>query len=152
MLLLFLRNFLWVIERFRVAYGTANVNLYHVTVSWTFLYFYKKLSSFTFFSSIRIALHCFYLFMFYFEKFSTWVCRLPKCIIEDFFRSRTLRKYFHFSLLVLLLQITCHIVSRCIHTGKVTKNTSTIKKNKTTVLLCVADAALFSRQPFSADT
>ena len=28
-------------------------------------------SSFTFFSSIRNALDCFYLFMFYFEKFST---------------------------------------------------------------------------------
>ena len=31
--------------------------------------------------------------------------------IEDFFRRSTLRKYFHFSLLALLLQITCHMLA-----------------------------------------
>ena len=29
------------------------------------------------FLSIRIVLSCFYLLIFYFEKFSTWICRLP---------------------------------------------------------------------------
>ena len=29
------------------------------------------------FLSIRIVLNCFYLLIFYFEKFSTWICRLP---------------------------------------------------------------------------
>ena len=31
--------------------------------------------------------------------------------IEDFFRRSTLRKYFHFSLFALLLQITCHMLA-----------------------------------------
>ena len=32
------------------------------------------------FSSIRIVLSCFYLHIFYFEKFSTWIWRLPSAV------------------------------------------------------------------------
>ena len=57
------------------------MNLYHVTkFSRYFLFtvycFYTKISSFTSALSIRIALDCFYLLIFYSEKFSTDVCRL----------------------------------------------------------------------------
>ena len=40
-------------------------------------YFYTLISSFTHFLSIKIVLSCFYLLSFYFEKFSTWIWRLP---------------------------------------------------------------------------
>ena len=61
---------------------TANVNLYHVTkfspyFSFTVYCFYTKISSFMPVLSKRIVLDCFYLLIFYFEKFSTDVCRLP---------------------------------------------------------------------------
>ena len=42
--------------------------------------FYTKISSFMPALSIRIALDCFYLLIFYFEKFSTDVCRLPYAV------------------------------------------------------------------------
>ena len=35
------------------------------------------MNSFTQFLSVRIVLSCFYLLIFYFEKFSTWIWRLP---------------------------------------------------------------------------
>ena len=61
---------------------TANVNLYHVTkfspyFSFTVYCFYTKISSFMPVLSKRIVLDCFYLLIFYFEKFSTDVCHLP---------------------------------------------------------------------------
>ena len=63
----------------------ANVILYHVTkfspyFSFTVYCFYTKISSFTPALSIRIALDCFYLLIFYCEKFSTDVCRLPYAV------------------------------------------------------------------------
>ena len=42
--------------------------------------FYSKISSFMPALSIRIALDCFYLLIFYSEKFSTDVCRLPYAV------------------------------------------------------------------------
>ena len=42
--------------------------------------FYTKISSFMPALSIRIALDCFYLLIFYSEKFSTDVCRLPYAV------------------------------------------------------------------------
>ena len=61
---------------------TANVNLYHVTkfipyFSFTVYCFYTKIDRFMPVLSKRIVLDCFYLLIFYFEKFSTAVCRLP---------------------------------------------------------------------------
>ena len=61
------------------------MNLYHVTkfspyFSFTVYCFYTKISSFTPALSIRIALDCFYLLIFYSEKFSTDVCRLPYAV------------------------------------------------------------------------
>ena len=58
------------------------MNLYHVTkfspyFSFTVYCFYTKISSFMPVLSKRIVLDCFYLLIFYFEKFSTDVCRLP---------------------------------------------------------------------------
>ena len=68
-------------ERLRFTF-TANVNLYHVTkfspyFSFTVYCFYTKISSFMPVFSTRIVLDCFYLLIFYFEKFSTEVCRMP---------------------------------------------------------------------------
>ena len=81
-LLLFLRNFLQIIGRFRVAYGTANVHLYHVTVSLTFLYFYKKNKYFYVFfihkNCFRLLLSAHVLFLRSFQLESA-VGRLPKC-------------------------------------------------------------------------
>ena len=56
----------------------ANVNLYHVTkfspyFLFTFYFFDTKISSFMPVFSIRIILDCFYLLIFYSEKFSTWI-------------------------------------------------------------------------------
>ena len=61
------------------------MNLYHVTkfspyFSFTVYCFYTKISSFTPALSIRIALDCFYRLIFYCEKFSTDVCRLPYAV------------------------------------------------------------------------
>ena len=61
------------------------MNLYHVTkfspyFSFTVYCFYTKIRSFTPALSIRIALDCFYLLIFYSEKFSTDVCRLPYAV------------------------------------------------------------------------
>ena len=61
------------------------MNLYHVTkfspyFSFTVYCFYTKISSFMPVLSIRIALDCFYLLIFYSEKFSTAVCRLPYAV------------------------------------------------------------------------
>ena len=58
------------------------MNLYHVTkfspyFSFNVYCFYTKISSFMPVLSKRIVLDCFYLLIFYFEKFSTDVCRLP---------------------------------------------------------------------------
>ena len=58
------------------------MNLYHVTrffpyFSFTVYCFYTKISSFMPVLSTRIVLDCFYLLIFYSEKFSTDVCRLP---------------------------------------------------------------------------
>ena len=58
------------------------MNLYHVTkfspyFSCTVHCLYTRISSFMPVLSIRIVLDCFYLLIFYFEKFSTHVCRLP---------------------------------------------------------------------------
>ena len=56
--------------------------MYHVTkfspyFSFTVYCLYTKISSFMPVLSIRIVLDCCYLLIFYFEKFSTHVCRLP---------------------------------------------------------------------------
>ena len=64
---------------------TANVNLYHVTkfppyFSFTVYCFYTKISRFMLVLSTRIVLDCFYLLIFYFEKFSTDVYRLPYAV------------------------------------------------------------------------
>ena len=61
---------------------TADVNLYHVTkfspyFPFTLYYFYTKRSSFIPVLTIWIFRDCFYLLIFYSEKFSTWVWRLP---------------------------------------------------------------------------
>ena len=61
---------------------TANMNLYHLTkfsldLSFTVFYLYTIISGFTPVLSIRIVLDSFYLPIFYSEKFSTWICRLP---------------------------------------------------------------------------
>ena len=61
---------------------TADVNLYHLTkfspyFSFTLYCFYTKISSFMPVSTIGIVRDCFYLLIFYSEKFSTWVWRLP---------------------------------------------------------------------------
>ena len=61
---------------------TANVNLYHLTkfspnLPFTVYYLYTKISGFTPVLSIRIVLDSFYLLIFYSEKFSTLICRLP---------------------------------------------------------------------------
>ena len=58
------------------------MNLYHVTkfspyFSFTVYCFYTKIGKFIPVLSKRIVLDCFYLLIFYFEKFSTDVCRLP---------------------------------------------------------------------------
>ena len=61
---------------------TADVNLYHVTMfspyfPFTFYYLYTKRSSFIPVLTIWIFRDCFYLLIFYSEKFSTWIWRLP---------------------------------------------------------------------------
>ena len=61
------------------------MNLYHMTkfsayFSFTGYCFYTKISSFMLALSIRIALDCFKLLIFYSEKFSTDVCRLPYAV------------------------------------------------------------------------
>ena len=61
---------------------TADVDLFHMTKFSTYfpftLYcFYTKRSSFMPVLTIGIVWGCFYLLMFYSEKFSTWVWRLP---------------------------------------------------------------------------
>ena len=55
---------------------TANANLYHVTKFILYLspsvhYFHSHISSFTQFFMHKNCLSCFYLLIFYFEKFST---------------------------------------------------------------------------------
>ena len=65
---------------------TANVNLYHLTkfspnLPCTVYYLYTKISAFTPVLSIRIVLDSFYLLIFYSEKFSTLICRLPFAVI-----------------------------------------------------------------------
>ena len=60
----------------------ANVNLYHVTkfspyFLFTFYFLYTKISSFMPVFSIRIILDCFYLLIFYSEKFSIWIWCVP---------------------------------------------------------------------------
>ena len=61
------------------------MNLYHVTkfspcFSFTVYCFYTKISSFMPVLSTRIVLDCFYLLIFYSEKFSTDDCRLPYAV------------------------------------------------------------------------
>ena len=61
------------------------MNLYHVTkfspcFSFTVYCFYTKINSFMTVLSTRIVLDCFYLLIFYSEKFSTDVCRLPYAV------------------------------------------------------------------------
>ena len=61
---------------------TANANLYHLTkfspeLSPTDYYFYTKISRFTPALSKKIILDSIYLLIFYFDKFSTWIWRLP---------------------------------------------------------------------------
>ena len=63
------------------------MNLYHVTkfplyLSFTVHYSYKKVNRFTPILSIRIALTSFYLLISHFENFSTWISRLPRCLIS----------------------------------------------------------------------
>ena len=58
------------------------MNLYHVTkfspyFPFTLYCFYTKISSFMPVLTIGIVRDCFYLLIFYSEKFSTWVWRLP---------------------------------------------------------------------------
>ena len=72
------------IERLRFTF-TPNVNLYYVTkfspyFSFTVYCFYTKMSSFMPVLSTRIVLDCFYLLIFYSEKFSTDVCHLPYAV------------------------------------------------------------------------
>ena len=67
---------------FHVYSKTADVNLYHVTkfspyFPFTLYCFYTKISSFMPVLTIGIVRDCFYLLIFYSEKFSTWVWRLP---------------------------------------------------------------------------
>ena len=57
------------------------MNLYHITkfslyLSLTVFLLLQNITSFTIFSSTRVVLGYFYLPIFYFEKFSTCVCRL----------------------------------------------------------------------------
>ena len=61
------------------------MDLYHVTkfspyFSFTVYCFYTKISSLRPVLSTRIVLDCFYLLIFYSEKFSTDVCRLPYAV------------------------------------------------------------------------
>ena len=78
-----MQNLGWVIGEIKNhVYGKRQRNLYHVTkfsvfLSFTFHYFYTKISWFTGVLSVRFVLGCFYLLIFYFEKFSTWIWRLP---------------------------------------------------------------------------
>ena len=59
------------------------MNLYHVTkfsplkLSLIVYYFYTKITSFTQALSKEIVLSSFYLLIFYFDRFSTWIWRLP---------------------------------------------------------------------------
>ena len=60
---------------------TANENSYHLIkfslyLSFTVHYLYKKVSCFLPVLYIRIVLSCFYLLIFYFEKFSSWIWHL----------------------------------------------------------------------------
>ena len=60
---------------------TANENLYHLIkfslyLSFTVHYLYKEVSCFLPVLYIRIVLSCFYLLIFYFEKFSSWIWHL----------------------------------------------------------------------------
>ena len=50
--------------------------------------------------------------------------------IEDFFQRRTLRKYFHFSLLALLLQITCHMLASAAIPARSQKTLVRLRKKK----------------------
>ena len=50
--------------------------------------------------------------------------------IEDFFQRRTLRKYFHFSLLALLLQITCHMLAGASIPARSQKTLVRLRKKK----------------------
>ena len=61
------------------------MNLYLVTksspyFSFTVYCFYTKITSLMSVLSTRIVLDCFYLLIFYSEKFSTDVCRLPYAV------------------------------------------------------------------------
>ena len=74
-------SFAVVCVKIHVLRQTADVNLYHVTKFSTYspfiLYcFYTKISSFMPDITIGIVWDCFYLLIFYSEKFSTWVWRL----------------------------------------------------------------------------
>ena len=76
-------NLGWVIGEIKNhVYGKRQRNLYHVTKFYVFLsftvhYFCTKISRFSRVLSIRFVLGCFYLLIFYFEKFSTSIWRLP---------------------------------------------------------------------------
>ena len=64
------------------------MNLYHVTkfppyFPFTLYCFYTKISSFMPVLTIGIVRDCFYLLIFYSEKFSTWVWRLPFAVIVN---------------------------------------------------------------------
>ena len=63
-------------------------NLYHVTkfstyFPFTLCWFYTKISSFMPVLTIGVVRDCFYLLIFYSEKFSTWVWRLPFAVNEN---------------------------------------------------------------------
>ena len=80
------------------------MNLYHVTkfspyFSFTVYCFYTKISSFMPVLSTRIVLDCFYLLIFYSEKFSTDVCRLPYAVNVNLNLSIALVETSEFSLL-----------------------------------------------------
>ena len=92
------------------------MNFYHVTkfspyFSFTVYCFYTKISSFTPALSIRIALDCFYLLVFYSEKFSTDFCRLPYAVNVNLnlsnggFRSVLSVSVFQGTLLVIVIVI-----------------------------------------------
>ena len=77
---------------FNVSIQTVDVNLYHVTkfspyFPFTLYYFYAKISCFipvlTASFLLGIVRDCFFLLIFYSEKFSTWVWRLPFAVIVN---------------------------------------------------------------------
>ena len=76
------------------------MNLYHLCkfslyLSFTVHYLYKKVSSFTPLLSITSVSSCFYLLIFYFEKFSTWIWGLPFAISLTLNLSKHNNKIYH---------------------------------------------------------